>query len=82
MADLGMPSGNLVHHEQYHDLRSKVIVPDTKSKTRVWLAGQVHERTSKLEAYKGQMEHLKGMIEVTEDEIKELKSRQEKLEKL
>ncbi len=78
------PSGTteIVPNEHYEQLRQRVIIPDTKSKTRKWLTAQIQERLSKLESYKGQIASLEGMIEVAEDELKELRSRADRLEQL
>ena len=82
MADLRASSTEIVPIKQYEDLRRKVTVPDSKSKTRKWLISQIQERIAKIEAFKGQKASIDGMMEVAEDELKELQGRLTKLEQL
>ena len=73
---------DLVSNKDYEDLRRRVVVLDSKNKTKKWLIAQVHERQSRIEAYKGQMANLEGMLEVAEDEKAELQQRLDTLDKL
>lgn len=82
MADSNTNSTEIVPIKDYADLRLRVSVPDSKTKTLKWLTAQIHERKSRIEAYKGQMANLEGALEVCEDELAELQDRLRKLEKL
>jgi len=75
MADSETGGMIVIPAEKYEELRRKVTVPDSKNKTDKWLTGQLHERKSRLSAYLSQMANLEGLIEVAEDEIKELEIR-------
>lgn len=83
MSDITISSSTeIAANKEYEKLRKRIIIPDSKSKTRKWLTAQIQERISRIEAYKGQIANLEGMIEGTEDELKELKSRADRLEQL
>jgi predicted RNase H-like nuclease (RuvC/YqgF family) len=79
MADLRPTTQSLVSSAEYADLRAPVVITDTKSKTEAWLKAQIHERISSIEAFKGQVAHLQGMLEIKEDELEELRARLAKL---
>lgn len=78
MSDLRTPT-DLVSNDVFDALRAKPIAIDTKSKTQKWLQSQIHERCATLEAYKGQIANLEGLMECKEDELKQL---QENLKRL
>ena len=82
MADSNTSDSAIVPMEQYAELRKKVSVPDSKNKTSKWLLGQIHERKSRINGYLSQIANLEGMLEVAEDELKELQDRLVKLEQI
>lgn len=82
MADSNTSGANIVPTAQYEELRKKLAVPDSKNKTEKWLLGQIHERQSRIHGYKSQVANLEGMLEVAEDELKELQDRLVKLTQL
>ena len=82
MSDSGTGGGNIVVHAQFEELRKKVSVPDSKNKTSKWLIGQIHERKSRINGYLSQVANLEGMLEVAEDELRELQDRLVKLEQI
>ena len=75
MADSGTGGADIVPVQHYEELRKRVSVPDSKSKTKNWLVGQLHERESRINGYLSQMANLEGMLEVARDELKELQDR-------
>ena len=82
MADSNTSDGSMVPVAKYEELRKRVSVPDTKNKTNKWLLGQIHERQSRIHGYRSQMANLEGMLEVAEDELKELQDRLVRLEQI
>lgn len=72
----------LIVRPEFEDLRSRIAVPDTKSKTRKWLQMQIQERRGAIESFKGQIAALEGMIEHKAEELEELERRLKLLEGL
>jgi hypothetical protein len=79
MADSNTTGSSIVPAAQYEELRKKVTIKDSKNKTEKWLLGQIHERQSRLHGYLSQIANLEGMLEIAEDELKDLQGRLVKL---
>ena len=83
MGDAPIGTGtDIIVRQELEDLRSPIAVPDTKTKTQKHLEGQLYEHIGKLETLKANLVRTEGAIEVTEDKIKIIKERLEKLKTL
>jgi flagellar motility protein MotE (MotC chaperone) len=82
MADIQEGTSSLVVRPELEDLRSKIQIKDSVSKTRKLLEAQIHEKKSNIESFKGQMKHLDGMIEIKSEELEVLERRLATLETL